>query len=67
MISLISDGGTPRPAIQCLLQRAGCAQHAQIVQHVIVQIEKPSVRASYGYADAGDVALADLVLERLPS
>jgi len=32
----------------------------------IVEIEKPSVRASYGYADAGDVALADLVLERLP-
>ena len=32
----------------------------------IVEIEKPTVRASYGYADAGDVALADVVLERLP-
>jgi predicted GTPase len=31
----------------------------------IVKIEKPAVRASYGYADAGDVSLAEVVLERL--
>lgn len=31
----------------------------------IVSITKPTVRATYGYADAGDVALADVVIERL--
>ncbi len=31
----------------------------------VVKIDRPVVRASYGYADAGDVALADLVLARL--
>ena len=31
----------------------------------IVEIDKPTVRATYSYADAGDVKLADAVLERL--
>ncbi|MBT8488243.1 MAG: GTPase [Gemmatimonadetes bacterium] len=31
----------------------------------VVTIEKPAVRASYGYADAGDVALAERVVARL--
>ena len=31
----------------------------------IVTIDKPAVRASYGYADAGEVALAELVVGRL--
>ena len=32
----------------------------------VVKIDRPTVRASYGYADAGDGSLADIVLERLP-
>ena len=31
----------------------------------IVKIDKPTVRASYGYADAGEVYLADVVLSQL--
>jgi len=31
----------------------------------VVRIDKPTVRATYGYADAGAVSLADVVLERL--
>jgi predicted GTPase len=31
----------------------------------IMKIDKPTVRASYGYADAGDVSLAEVVLARL--
>jgi predicted GTPase len=31
----------------------------------VVKIDKPAVRASYGYADAGEVSLAGVVLERL--
>lgn len=32
----------------------------------VVDIHKPAVRASYGYADAGDGSLSEAVLERLP-
>jgi predicted GTPase len=31
----------------------------------VIDIAKPAVNVSYGYADAGDVSLADVVLERL--
>jgi predicted GTPase len=31
----------------------------------VVRIDKPTVRATYGYADAGAISLADVVLERL--
>ena len=31
----------------------------------LLDIEKPTVRASYSYADAGDTALADVVLKKL--
>ncbi len=32
----------------------------------VLEIEKPTVRAAYGYADAGDTSLSDVVLSKLP-